>query len=79
MGYVFNQNDMRSELQQKVAAELTERTKKKAEVSDLPDGVDDSEYLKGTKTTTSLLGVWIGLAAAAAILLIIFVIVKMQQ
>lgn len=79
MGYVFNQNDTRSELQQKVAAELTERARKKTEAADLPDGVDDSAYLKDTKTTTGLLGVWIGIAAAAAILLIIFVIVKAQQ
>lgn len=79
MGYIFDQKDTRSEVQQRVAAELAERAKKKAEMSDLPDGVDDSAYLKGTKTTTSLMGVWVGIAIVAAIILIVFIIIKVQK
>ncbi len=79
MGYVFDQKDIRSELQQKVAAELAEKARKRAEVSDLPDGVDDSAYLKGTKKSSSTLGFWVGLVVVAAIALIIFIIIKTQR
>lgn len=67
MGLFVQQNSNRTKLQERLAAELSEKAKKKAETasSDLPDGVDDSRYVEGTKTTTSLAWVWILIIIAA--------------
>lgn len=75
MGLYLRQQETRSELQEKLAAELQERAKQKAQPFDQPDGVTDSAYLKGTKETTSLAWVWV-LIALAAIGLIIWLIVS---
>ncbi|MNH42906.1 hypothetical protein D3C87_1814350 [compost metagenome] len=66
MALFVNQKDDRSELQKRIAAELQEKAKKKAQgVVDRPDGVKDSQYLKDTKTTTSLAWVWVLIGIAA--------------
>ena len=70
MALFIRQDDNRSELQQRLAAELQERTKLKSKSTDLPDGVDDSQYLKGTKTTTSFAWIWIILTILVVILVI---------
>lgn len=57
MALFIRQDDARSELQERLAAELQARAKQKA-LQDRPDGVDDSEYIKGTKVTTRLAWVW---------------------
>lgn len=59
MALFIRQNDNRSQLQERLAAELQERAKLKAQKSDLPDGVSDSQYMKDTKQTTSLAWLWI--------------------
>jgi len=61
MALFVNQNSTRTKLQEKLAAELTEKAKQKAKIEDVerPDGVSDSNYLKDTKQTTSLAWVWI--------------------
>ena len=56
---VNNQNDQRSRLQEQIAAELQQRAREKNSTSKLPDGVEDSAYIKGTKQTTTLAWVWI--------------------
>lgn len=58
MALFVKQTETRSELQQRIAAELQERAKQKARQDDLPDGVADSNYIKNTKQTTSLAWVW---------------------
>ena len=60
MALFMNQNNERSELQKRIAAELSEKAKKRDEQEkhDRPDGVSDSNYLKDTKTTTSYLWLW---------------------
>jgi hypothetical protein len=64
MALFVQQNDNRSKLQERVAAELQDKLKKRAELDKkLPDGVEDSAYLKGTKQTTSLAWVWIAIIA----------------
>ena len=74
MGLYLQQKNERSELQQRIAAELNEKAKKKANVNTTkPDGVIDSAYLEKTKTTTSLAWVWI-LIAIAIIGLVIWLI-----
>jgi hypothetical protein len=67
--------DSRSELQNKLAMELQERAKLKAKNADLPDGVNDSKYIEGTKNTTSLAWVWI-LILLSAFGIAIWLIVK---
>jgi type VI protein secretion system component VasF len=76
MAIIVNQQDNRSELQKRIAAELTEKAKKKkASEAELPDGVEDSRYIEGTKTTTSLAWVWIVIAVVAVIALVAYFIV----
>lgn len=64
MGLYVKQSDTRSQLQEKLAAELQERAREKAKQADLPDGVDDSAYIEGTRITSSLGWVWIVIIAA---------------
>lgn len=61
MALFMQQNNERSELQKRIAAELAEKAKKKSQQTEKerPDGVGDSAYLEKTKTTTSLAWVWI--------------------
>ena len=59
MALFIRQDDERSELQQRIAAELQQKAKDNSKLADRPDGVDDSQYIKGTKTTTSLAWVWV--------------------
>jgi hypothetical protein len=68
MGIIVNQEDNRTALQKRVAAELTDKDKKrKAREDELPDGVEDSAYIEGTKQTTSLAWVWIVIITVAVI------------
>lgn len=65
MGLYVQQKNERSELQQRIAAELNDKAKKRASgEAERPDGVDDSVYLEKTKTTTSLAWVWALIAVA---------------
>lgn len=59
MALFIKQDEERTELQKRLATELQERAKDRAKYADRPDGVDDSEYIKGTKVTTSLAWVWL--------------------
>lgn len=58
MALFIRQNENRSKLQERLAAELQERAKQKAQEAERPDGVDDSKYIEGTKQTTRLAWVW---------------------
>ena len=64
MGLYVKQSDTRSQLQEKLAKDLQDRAREKAKQADLPDGVDDSRYIEGTKITSSLGWVWILIIAA---------------
>jgi len=61
MALFMNQQNDRTELQKRIAAELAEKARKKADTpdGDRPDGVEDSAYLEKTKQTTSLAWVWL--------------------
>jgi hypothetical protein len=60
MALFIRQDDNRSELQQRLAAELQEKAKKRAQLDNTPsDDIEDSNYLKGTKKTTSLAWIWL--------------------
>ena len=76
MALFVNQENTRTKLQQKVAADLAEKAKNKSLENDAerPDGVDDSAYLKDTKKTTSLAWAWV-LVFIAIVALIIWLVV----
>lgn len=59
MALYVNQNENRSKLQERLAAELQEKAKARVEGDSRPDGVDDSQYLQDTKQTTSLAWIWV--------------------
>ena len=59
MALYVKQSDTRSQLQEKLAQELQDRAREKAKQADLPDGVDDSAYIEGTKVTSSLAWAWV--------------------
>ncbi|OYX41067.1 hypothetical protein B7Y94_05625 [Candidatus Saccharibacteria bacterium 32-49-12] len=60
MGLFLNQQDRRSELQEKIAADLQEKARQNSlREGAAMDGVDDIKYLEGTKQTTSLAWAWI--------------------
>lgn len=61
MGIIYNQDSNRSDLQKRISQELSDKAKKKNldPADKLPDGVDDSAYIEGTKQTTSLAWVWV--------------------
>ena len=66
MGLFVQQNSNRTKLQERLAAELTDKAKKKSLAdTERPDGVDDSAYIENTKSTTSLAWVWIVIVVAA--------------
>ena len=79
MGYLINLNDSRTELQNNIATELQEKARAKSKQEDLPDGVDDSEYIKGTKKTTSLAWVWILLLFIGISIAIWLIIISMAR
>ena len=78
----MQQNEGRSELQQRLDAELRAKAAAKAKQDeggtggayDRPDGVDDAAYLKGTKSTTTLAPVWAVIGIAAVVVFIYFII-----
>jgi hypothetical protein len=80
MGIIVNQQDNRSELQKRIAQELSEKAKKKNEPKgDLPDGVEDSAYIEGTKKTTGLAWVWVLIVVIAIGILVWFFIASGQR
>lgn len=80
MGIIVNQQDNRSELQKKIAAELSDKAKKKHDAThDLPDGVEDSAYIQGTKHTTSLAWVWALLVLVAVVAAVVWFIIASNQ
>ena len=78
MALFVRQDENRTELQERIAAELQEKARKRALDADRPDGVEDSNYMNGTKQTTSLAGVWIFIAVATVGIIISLMIIGMQ-
>ena len=71
MGLFVNQQDQRSELQERIAAELREKAKASSlQEKATMDGVDDIRYLEGTKQTTTL--AWILIAIMAGVVIVMF-------
>lgn len=75
MALYVQQNENRSKLQERLAAELQEKSRARAQEVARPDGVDDSRYMEGTKKTTSLAWVWL-VIVLFAIGAVVFLIVS---
>lgn len=82
MGRYIQQNESRSELQQRIAADLRAKAAAKAkqegggaEPATNPDGVEDSAYIKGTKATTSLAPLWLLIFVAIIVIFIYFIFI----
>jgi hypothetical protein len=80
MGRYIQQSESRSELQQRIAADLRAKAAAKAkqeggegDIAGSPDGVEDSAYIKGTKATTTLAPIWLLIFVAIIGLFIYFI------
>lgn len=78
MALYVRQDQNRTELQERIAAELQEKARQKADPADLPDGVEDSRYIEGTKRTTALALVWLVIGIAAVVVIVWLVIASTQ-
>jgi len=74
MALYVKQQEQRSQLQDKLAAELQERAKLKA-AGELPDGVEDSRYIENTRQTSRLAWLW-GIVALAAVGAVIWLVIQ---
>lgn len=73
MGLYIRQDNQRSDLQQRLAEELKEKARKKAELEnqpERPDGVKDSTYMRDFTGSSRLLWLWI--VVAVVVLGVIF-------
>lgn len=61
MAMYLKQSEGRSELQQRIAAELKQKAEQKSKQHDKPerDAIEDSTYVEGYKRTTTLAPVWL--------------------
>jgi len=59
MALFIRQSEERSKLQERIASELQDRAKQRTALDNRPDGVSDSQYLKGTRQTSPLAWAWI--------------------
>lgn len=74
MGQYLNQKDNRTELQQRLDAELRAKMAAKAKQERAgPDGVHDSAFIEGTKPTTSLAWAWALIFIMALVALGVFI------
>lgn len=79
MSLFISQNDDRSELQKRIAAELQRKAKETSKLSDRPDGVDDSRYIQGTKSTSSLAWAWILILFVTVVIIIWLTVLSMSR
>lgn len=75
MGLFLNQQDKRSELQERIAADLREKAMRTSKTEDSDwDVAKDAAYLEDTKETTSLGWAWIVIIILALGMIIGFII-----
>lgn len=75
MGLFVNQQNKRSDLQERIAADLKEKAARAKMLEDGEvDGVDDSRYIEGTKKTTTLAWAWMLIVLMAVGVVILFLI-----
>lgn len=79
MALHIRKDDQQSELQQRIAAELQDKARKRALETERPDGVDDSRYIENTKQTTSLAWAWVLIGVAAVGVVVWLTILSTQS
>lgn len=72
MGILVNQKDQRTELQEKIAADLRAKIGQTVGAGDERDDIADLKYMEGTKQTTTLAWAWILIAVMAAVVVALF-------
>ena len=77
MGLYINQQNSRTKLQEKIAAELRAKAAQVQDVSgDMPDGVEDSAYVEKTNNGTTISRVWVFAILVAAVFVILLATAK---
>lgn len=77
MGLYINQQNSRTKLQEKIAAELRAKAAQVQDVSgDMPDGIEDSAYVEKTKNGTTISRVWVFAIVIAAFFVILLATAK---
>lgn len=72
--YIGQQEDRRTELQQRIAADLRAKAEQKSKLEAEPrDAIEDSAFIQGTKRTTTLAPVWLLIFFASIIVFIYFI------
>lgn len=70
MALFIRQDDERSELQKQIAAELQRKAIDKSAITSRPDGVEDSQYVKGSKVSSHYAWVWVlGILLASGVII----------
>jgi len=78
MALFIQQDENRSELQRRLNSELQTRAKTTQLMSDT-DGVEDSEYMKGLKKTTSLAWAWVLIIIVAVAIVVWLIALSMAN
>ena len=78
MALFVRQDENRTELQQRLATELQARARDRAKQAEQPDGIEDSEFIKGTKQTSSLAWLW-GIVFLLVVTAIIFLVIQSSK
>lgn len=76
MGLFVKQNENRSQLQQRIAAELREKAKQQAAGADPVDQSTDSNYVKDMEQTSERAPLWVGLAVVILVGFVVFIITR---
>lgn len=79
MGLYIKQDGQRSELQNRLVTELQDKARQRAKMNDRPDGVEDSEYIKGTEKTSSLAWVWVVIVLVAVGIIVWLTVLSMAR
>ena len=79
MALFIRQDDERSELQKQIASELHRKASEKAKLVDRPDGVEDSQYVKGSQVSGKYSWVWVVAIVVVAIAIIWLTVSSMSR
>lgn len=74
MGLFIRQNDNRSQLQERLAAELREKARMRASGSEPLDQSTHSNYLKDTETASKRAWIWLVVLAILVLVAIVFIL-----
>ena len=76
MGIFIRQNDNRSQLQERIAADLRERAKQQMAGTEPLDQARKSNYIKDTELSSTRLCVWFFGAGIVLVAVVVFLIVR---